>query len=74
VFTVPSATIGVTTVAEGKRVTPRVLVVPKVRCQGNLFKFRIRNTGTGTSTQPFRISQVSVFFEERDSTRREKRP
>jgi hypothetical protein len=51
-----------------------VLVVPKVRCQGNLFKFRIRNTGTGTSTQPFRISQVSVFFEERDSTRREKRP
>ena len=74
VFTVPAATIGVTTVAEGKRVTPRVLVVPKVRCQGNLFKFRIRNTGTGTSTQPFRISQVSVFFEERDSTRREKRP
>lgn len=72
--TVPSANMYVTAYAEGKRMTPRVLVVPKVRCQGNLFKFRIRNTGTGTSTQPFRLSQISVYFEERESTRREKRP
>lgn len=74
VVTVPSASMNVVGYAEGKRVTPRVLVVPKVRCQGNLFKFRIRNTGTGTSTQPFRLSQMSVYFEERQSTRREKKP
>jgi len=75
VFTIPAATMAVQTYAEGKRMTPRVLIVPKVRCQGNLFKVRIRNTGTGITTSfPFRLSQITAYFEERESIRREKRP
>lgn len=71
----PSDLTGLSAYAEGRRMLPRVIVVPKVRVQGNLFKFRIRNFGTGISvSQPFRLSQIQVFYEDREATRREKRP
>lgn len=71
----PSDLTGLSSYAEGRRMLPRVVVVPKVRVQGNLFKFRIKNFGTGISiSQPFRIAQVQVFYEDREATRREKRP
>lgn len=71
----PTDLTGQSAYSEGRRMVPRVIVVPKVRVQGNLFKFRIRNFGSGISlSQPFRVSQIQVFYEDREATRREKRP
>lgn len=67
---------------EGIRMCPAITLVPKVRLQGNLFKFRLRNSGpydlTGFTPigrcYPFRLSQITVYYEERESQRRERLP
>lgn len=67
---------------EGLRMCPVLTLVPKVRLQGNVFKFRFRNSGPYNLTgytpvgrpYPFRLSQITVYYEERESQRRERIP
>ena len=60
---------------DGTRIISKFIELPKVRLRGEVFKFAFDNVGNEfKNRRPFRLSQISVFYEERDEMRRERNP
>lgn len=61
--------------SEGARMTPAMMVKTLIfdRLQGEVFKLRIRNYGDDVpNSRPFRVSQITAFYEDLGDTRRER--